>query len=86
MVEDMLHEKVAEELMERKWKGDDRQPFAVTHQWTRLSNGKPGCIAHKEVGCQECFNWGEKLLMEIQGAKRTSRRTRKHRDKTVAVE
>ncbi|KAI8147930.1 hypothetical protein BJV82DRAFT_593957 [Fennellomyces sp. T-0311] len=86
MVEDMLHEKVAEDILQKKWKGDDREPFSVAHQWTRLSNGKPGCTAHKEVGCPECFNWGDKLVNEMQGAKRTARRMRKTRDKHAAVE
>ncbi|KAI9312388.1 hypothetical protein BX666DRAFT_1987027 [Dichotomocladium elegans] len=77
MVEDVLHDKVDEEVLNTKWKGDDREPFSVAHMWTKLSNGKPGCIAHKEVGCQECFNWSDKLVNNIQGAKRTARRARK---------
>ncbi|KAI9323092.1 hypothetical protein BX666DRAFT_6301 [Dichotomocladium elegans] len=75
-IEDMLHEKVDEAILEQKWKGEDREPFSVTHMWTRLSNGKPGCQAHKEVGCNECFNWGDKLVNGMQGAKRTARRAR----------
>jgi hypothetical protein len=86
MVEDMLHEEVSEELMSKKWKGDDREPFTVAHMWTRLPGGKPGCMAHKEVACEECFNWGQKLLKDIQGAKKTARRARKGRDKHAAVE
>lgn len=86
-VEDLLHEKISEDVLERKWKGDDREPFSVTHQWTRLSSGKPGCMTHKEVGCQECFNWGEKLLSEMQGgAKRAARKARRSRDKNAAIE
>ena len=85
-VEDVLHEKVAEEILQKKWKGDERPPLTVAHMWTKLSGGKPGCTAHKEVGCQECFNWGDKLVNEMQGAKRTARRMRKHRDKHAAVE
>ncbi|KAG2219098.1 hypothetical protein INT45_005829 [Circinella minor] len=85
-VEDVLHEKVAEEILQKKWKGDERSPLTVAHMWTKLSSGKPGCTAHKEVGCKECFNWGDKLVNEMQGAKRTARRMRKHRDKHAAVE
>ncbi|KAI8377791.1 uncharacterized protein BYT42DRAFT_571715 [Radiomyces spectabilis] len=69
-VEQMLHEKLTEEEFETKWKGDDREPFNVTRQWTRLSNGKPGCMAHKEVACKECFNWGDKLYRSIHGGRK----------------
>ncbi|CDS05002.1 hypothetical protein LRAMOSA07532 [Lichtheimia ramosa] len=87
-VEDMLHEKVDQAVLEKKWKGDDREPFSVAHQWTRLSNGKPGCMTHKEVACPECFNWNEKVLSGIQGAKKTARRARNkaRAEKNAAVE
>ncbi|KAF7723340.1 hypothetical protein EC973_002088 [Apophysomyces ossiformis] len=78
-VDDLLHEKLTEEELEAKWAGDDRAPFSVTGQWTRLSNGKPGCTAHKEVACPECFNWGDKILTDILGGKRMRRTARKAR-------
>ncbi|CAO3597486.1 unnamed protein product [Absidia cylindrospora] len=70
IVEDSLHERLSEEEYSTKWKGDDRDPFTVTHQWTRVSGGKPGCIQHKAVGCKECFDWGEKLYHGIHGGRK----------------
>ncbi|KAI8089934.1 uncharacterized protein BX664DRAFT_298014 [Halteromyces radiatus] len=85
-IEDLLTEKVSEEELEKKWKGDDREPFTVTNQWVRVGSGKPGCIAHKEVACPECFNWGEKILSEIQGKKKVKRAARKAKDKSSRLE
>ncbi|KAI8876089.1 hypothetical protein K501DRAFT_262741 [Backusella circina FSU 941] len=81
MVEDMLHEKLTEDEYSSKWKGDDRAPFTVTHKWVRVSQGKPGCMSHKTVGCEECFNWGEQLYRGIHGGRkpRVSRVQRKSR-------
>ncbi|CAO3650274.1 unnamed protein product [Cunninghamella echinulata] len=76
-VEEMLHEKLTEEEIEKKWKGDEREPFMVTNQWTRIGSGKPACIAHKEVACEECFDWGAKILSSIQGKKKVRRASRK---------
>jgi hypothetical protein len=58
-VEDYLHEQCSEAEFEAKWKGDDRPPLNVSHRWTKLSNGKPACSDHKQIGCEECFNWGQ---------------------------
>ncbi|KAF7725886.1 hypothetical protein EC973_009218 [Apophysomyces ossiformis] len=85
MVEDMLHERLTEEEYTNKWKGDDREPFSVAHQWTRVSSGKPGCMAHKEIGCKECFDWGEKLYRGIHGGRkprvsRLHRKDKAHKD------
>lgn len=76
-IEEMLHEKLTEEELAKKWKGEEREPFAVTNQWTRIGSGKPACNAHKEVACPECFNWGEKILTSIQGKKKVRRASRK---------
>ncbi|SAM06088.1 hypothetical protein [Absidia glauca] len=76
IVEESLHEKLSEEEYS-SWPGDDRPPFTVTHQWARVSGGKPGCIKHKEVGCKECFDWEEKLYRGIHGG-RKPRHTRSH--------
>ncbi|KAI8086311.1 uncharacterized protein BX664DRAFT_335498 [Halteromyces radiatus] len=78
IVEDGLHEKLSEEEYNTKWQGDDREPFSVAHQWTRVSNGKPACMEHKEVGCKECFDWGEKLYRGIHGH-RKQRQSRLHK-------
>ncbi|ORX55003.1 hypothetical protein DM01DRAFT_1335297 [Hesseltinella vesiculosa] len=75
MVEDHLHEMLPEEEFETKWKGDDREPFSVSHMWTRVS-GKPGCLEHKQVGCKECFNWEQRLYNDIHGGKKP-RQTRR---------
>ncbi|KAI8070175.1 hypothetical protein BDF21DRAFT_425142 [Thamnidium elegans] len=85
MVEDMLQERLSEEEYASKWKGEDRDPFVITHKWTRLSKGKPGCIAHKAVACEECFNWGEKLYRGIHGGRkpRVSRLQRKSKDRAT---
>ncbi|KAG0172566.1 hypothetical protein DFQ30_010180 [Apophysomyces sp. BC1015] len=87
-VENMLHEKLTEEELQAKWKGDDREPFMITNQWTRLSNGKPGCNTHKAVACKECFDWGDKILTDIVGGKRMRKTARKARkgSKSQAVE
>lgn len=83
----MLHEKLTEEELETKWKGDDRTPFSVTKNWTRAGSGKPCCITHKEVACEECFNWGGKILTEIQGGGKKARKsTRRSRDKSTRLE
>lgn len=58
-VEDYLSEQCSETEMNSKWKGDDRSPLNAAHRWTKLSNGKPACAEHKQIGCEECFNWGE---------------------------
>ncbi|KAI8332819.1 hypothetical protein BC941DRAFT_435412 [Chlamydoabsidia padenii] len=86
MIEGLLHEKLTEEELEKKWKGDNRTPFSVTKNWTRASSGKPCCLSHKEVACPECFNWGEKILSEIQGKKKVKRATRKGKDKNNRLE
>jgi hypothetical protein len=83
----MLHEKLTEEELETKWKGDDREPFSVTKNWTRGGSGKPCCITHKEVACEECFNWGGKILTEIQGGgKKVRKSTRRSKDKSTRLE
>ncbi|KAG1540440.1 hypothetical protein G6F50_007755 [Rhizopus delemar] len=63
---------------------DEREPFSVAHKWTRVAKGKPGCMAHKTVACDECFNWGEQLYRGIHGGRkpRVSRIQRKSRDNT----
>ncbi|CAO3588045.1 unnamed protein product [Absidia cylindrospora] len=81
-IEELLTEKLSEEELEKKWKGDSRSPFTVTKQWTRVGSGKPGCMEHKQVACTECFNWGDKILSEIQGKKKTKRAARKGKDKS----
>ncbi|KAI8067779.1 hypothetical protein BC940DRAFT_300455 [Gongronella butleri] len=79
-IEGLLEEKLTAEEREAKWKGDDREPFVVTGLWTKVGSGKPGCLAHKEVACNECFNWGDKILSDIQGGKkRAARRARKEK-------
>ncbi|KAL7310059.1 hypothetical protein PS15m_010864 [Mucor circinelloides] len=84
-VEDMLHERLTEEEYNTKWKGDEREPFSIARKWTRVSKDKPGCIAHKKVACDECFNWGEQLYRGIHGGRkpRVSRLSRKSRDHTA---
>jgi hypothetical protein len=84
LVEDVLHEKLTEEEYNTKWKGDDREPFSVARKWVRVSKGKPGCIAHKEVACKECFDWSEQLYRGIHGGRkpRVSRLQRKSKDHT----
>ncbi|KAI8063504.1 hypothetical protein BC940DRAFT_307371 [Gongronella butleri] len=78
MVEDSLHERLSEQEFSSKWKGDEREPFSVSHQWARVGgNGRPGCLEHKQVGCQECFNWEEKLYADIHGGKKAKRAARK---------
>ncbi|KAI8343704.1 hypothetical protein BC941DRAFT_448452 [Chlamydoabsidia padenii] len=67
IVEETLHEKLSEGEFS-SWPGDEREPFSVTHQWTRVSSGK---------GCKECFDWGEKLYREIHGG-RKPRHSRPH--------
>ncbi|ORX46823.1 hypothetical protein DM01DRAFT_1310920 [Hesseltinella vesiculosa] len=85
-VEDMLNDTLTEEELESKWQGDDRPPFEVTGQWTKVGSGKPGCIMHKTVACEECFNWGDKILSDIRGKKKTARRSRKERKSASRLE
>ncbi|KAL0083988.1 hypothetical protein J3Q64DRAFT_1638495 [Phycomyces blakesleeanus] len=62
-------ERLTKEERETKWKGDDRDPFVISHKWVRY-NGKPACTAHREVGCNECFNWGEQIYKGIHGGRK----------------
>ncbi|KAI9031882.1 hypothetical protein CLU79DRAFT_730545 [Phycomyces nitens] len=68
-VNDMLLEKLSEEELTTKWKGDERDPFDISHKWVRY-NGKPACTAHRLVGCNDCFNWGEQLYRGIHGGRK----------------
>ncbi|CAO3643283.1 unnamed protein product [Cunninghamella blakesleeana] len=77
ILDDVLHERLTEEEYTNKWKGDEREPFNVSHQWTRV-HGKPACSDHKEIGCKECFNWEEKLLRTVHGG-RKPRQSRLHK-------
>ncbi|KAL0088173.1 hypothetical protein J3Q64DRAFT_1724390 [Phycomyces blakesleeanus] len=84
MVMDMLHEQVSEDILEEKWEGDERSPFTVALQWTRLPSGKPGCVIHRTVGCKQCFNWEEKILNVVQGGRKPrkihNRKARERKD------
>ncbi|KAG2186357.1 hypothetical protein INT43_002795 [Umbelopsis isabellina] len=82
-VEDYLSEQCSETEMSSKWKGDDRSPLNVAHKWTKLSNGKPACAEHKQIGCEECFNWGEGLLREIKGEKKIRKAAKKSKKDTL---
>ncbi|CAM0135337.1 unnamed protein product [Umbelopsis sp. WA50703] len=82
-VEDYLAEQCSETEMEAKWKGDDRSPLNAAHRWTKLSNGKPACAEHKQIGCEECFNWGEGLLREIKGEKKIRKAAKKSKKDTL---
>ncbi|KAI9302944.1 hypothetical protein BJ944DRAFT_269147 [Cunninghamella echinulata] len=77
IIEDNLHERLTEEEFTKKWKGDEREQFNINHQWAKV-NGKPGCLTHKKVGCNECFNWEEKLYHSIHGG-RKPRQSRLHK-------
>jgi hypothetical protein len=82
IVEEMLREKLSQEEYSTKWKGDERTPLSVTHKWVRVSPGKPGCMAHKEKACKECFDWGDQLFRSVHGGRkpRVSRLKKKGKD------
>ncbi|CAO3690161.1 unnamed protein product [Umbelopsis vinacea] len=82
-VEDYLHEQCSEVEFETKWKGDDRDPLNVSHRWTKLSNGKPACYDHKQIGCEECFNWSAGLLRDIKGEKKIRKASKKSKKDTL---
>ncbi|KAI8982258.1 hypothetical protein BDF20DRAFT_912443 [Mycotypha africana] len=70
VVEDSLKERFTEDEYNTKWKGDEREPITVAHKWVRVGKGKPGCMAHKEVACKECFDWGEQLYRGVHGGRK----------------
>ncbi|KAI8978437.1 hypothetical protein BDB01DRAFT_799866 [Pilobolus umbonatus] len=81
IVEKVLHEKLTEEEYQTKWKGDDRAPLSVANKYAK-KDGKPVCMDHKQLGCNDCFDWGEKLYRDIHGHRkaRGTRQTRKKRE------
>ncbi|KAI7869171.1 hypothetical protein BDF14DRAFT_1723307 [Spinellus fusiger] len=86
MVEEMLHDKLTEDELSTKWMGDERDPFTVSHKWVRLSGGKPGCIEHKEIACNQCFDWGNQLYRSIHGGRKprvsrlSNKKNKEHKD------